>query len=144
MKSEIKSTFILCIYIIIMLAICALSVRILKQANHTDNVTTEDSDPQTADTSTPAVTQIVYIPIITETDSEAITETQIENETTEFIYTVKSYEGKIGIFTDRGSLVRVLEVYIKTLPKADQNLLEKGVLVASEAELRSIIEDYTG
>ena len=144
MKSEIKSTFILCIYIIIMLAICALSVRILKQANHTDNVTTEDSDPQTADTSTPAVTQIVYIPIITETDSEAITETQIENETTEFIYTVKSYEGKIGIFTDRGALVRVLEVYIKTLPKADQNLLEKGVLVASEAELRSIIEDYTG
>ena len=144
MKSEIKSTFILCIYIIIMLAICALSVRILKQANHTDNVTTEDSDPQTADTSTPAVTQIVYIPIITETDSEAITETQIENETTEFIYTVKSYEGKIGIFTDRGSLVRVLEVYIKTLPKADQNLLEKGVLVTSEAELHSIIEDYTG
>ena len=144
MKSEIKSTFILCIYIIIMLAICALSVRILKQANHTDNVTTEDSDPQTADTSTPAVTQIVYIPIITETDSEAITETQIENETTEFIYTVKSYEGKIGIFTDRGSLVRVLEVYIKTLPKADQNMLEKGVLVTSEAELHSIIEDYTG
>ena len=144
MKSEIKSTFILCIYIIIMLAICALSVRILKQANHTDNVTTEDSDPQTADSNTPAVTQIVYIPIITETDSEAITETQIENETTEFIYTVKSYEGKIGIFTDSGALVRVLEVYIKTLPKADQNMLEKGVLVTSEAELHSIIEDYTG
>ena len=144
MKSEIKSTFILCIYIIIMLAICALSVRILKQANHTDNVTTEDSDPQTADSNTPAVTQIVYIPIITETDSEAITETQIENETTEFIYTVKSYEGKIGIFTDSGALVRVLEGYIKTLPKADQNMLEKGVLVTSEAELHSIIEDYTG
>ena len=144
MKSEIKSTFILCIYIVIMLAICALAVKAIKNVNNTNIGMMESTDEKSSETATSDVTQIIYIPIITETETEKITEDQIESETEGFIYTVKSYEGKIGIFTDSGALVRVLEVYIKTLPKTDQNLLEKGVLVTSEAELRSIIEDYTG
>ena len=58
-------------------------------------------------------------------------------------YTVKSHEGKIGIFYKEDTLIRIIDVYVKTLPKADQTLLEKGLLVTNEAELRSIIEDYT-
>ena len=144
MRSEIKSTFILCIYIVIMLVICALAVKAIKNVDNTNNGMTESTDEESSEIATSDVTQIIYIPIITETESEKITEAQIESETEEVIYTIKIYEGKIGIFTDNGSLVRVLEVYVKTLPKTDQKLLEKGVSVTSEAALRSIIEDYMG
>ena len=46
--------------------------------------------------------------------------------------------------TDNGTLIRVIDVYIKTLPKADRTLLEKGFVVLGETELYAIIEDYTG
>ena len=64
-------------------------------------------------------------------------------ESSEAVYTVKSYMGKIGIFSADGKLVRVLEVYVKTLPEADIRLLEEGFEVVGQAELNSIIEDYT-
>ena len=139
MRSERKSTVILCIYIIIMLAVCALAVKALKMAK-----TEPDNDSNTTGDTTPPVTQIIYIPVFSETDSDTMSETEFETESPAIEYTVKSYEGKIGIFSENGTLLQVIDVYIKTLPKADRSLLEKGILVRDEAELRSIIEDYTG
>ncbi len=143
MKSERKSTIILCIYIIIMLVVCALAVQTLKSTTPPQDVT----EDETTDTISP-VTQIVYIPVISETDSDTTYETEFktekESETEETKYTVRSHEGKIGIFTGNDTLVHVIDVYIKTLPKADRNLLEKGFSIIGEDELRSIIEDYTG
>ena len=87
-------------------------------------------------------TQIVYVPIYTEiaesTEEMSTTEVKIKH------FTVKSYGEKIGIFNENDVLVNVIEVYTKTLPKTDRDLLEKGIVVFDDAELRSIIEDYTG
>lgn len=139
MKNERNSIIILCIYVAIMLIVCALAVHALRKTFPKDAITDE-----TTDTEISHVTEIVYIPIFSESVSDTTSQTQIESEPDKTEYTVKSYEGKIGIFTNSGTLVRVIDVYIKTLPKADRNLLEKGFVVADEAELRAIIEDYTG
>ena len=139
MKNERKSIIVLCIYVTVMLVICALTVRVLKKAIPSNDIPNEDTE-----TKAPAVTEIVYIPIISEDFSESTTETESQTETQKTEYLVKNYEGKIGIFTENGTLVRIIDVYIKTLPKADQRLLEKGFSVTDESELRAILQDYTG
>ena len=139
MKNERKSIIILCIYVTIMLVVCALTVQVLKKSMPNNDIPTEDSD-----TKAPAVTEIVYIPIISEDFSETTTEAESSTETQKTEYLIKSHEGKIGIFNESGTLVRMIDVYIKTLPKADQRLLEKGFSVTDEAELRAILQDYTG
>ena len=139
MKIERKSIIILCIYVIIMFAVCAFTLKTLKTSAPTNDIPNEDTQ-----TIPPPVTEIVYIPIISEDVSDATSDTEIESETQQAEYLVKSYEGKIGIFTDNGTLIRVIDVYIKTLPKADRRLLEKGFNVTCEAELRAILQDYTG
>lgn len=58
-------------------------------------------------------------------------------------WTLRSYEGQIGIFDDKGSLCFLLDTYVKTLPKADQALLREGIYAENEERLRSLIEDYT-
>ena len=58
-------------------------------------------------------------------------------------YTVKEYFGRIGIFKSDGALMRVLEVYVKTLPEADKRLLGEGFEIVGKKRLNSIIEDYT-
>lgn len=58
-------------------------------------------------------------------------------------YTVKEYFGRIGIFKSDGALIRVLEVYVKTLPEADKRLLGEGFEIVGKKQLNSIIEDYT-
>ena len=144
MKSERKSTIILCIYIIIMLTVCALATQALKRSDVKDNTPIENTEDVNTDITSSVVTQIIYIPFFPESDSDTLLESNMETEIEPIEYTVKSYEEKIGIFINNNSLVRVIYVYIKTLPKADQELLEKGFLVIGESELRSIIEDYTG
>ena len=66
------------------------------------------------------------------------------SEEGEVSWTVKEYFGKIGIFTDDGKLIKTLEVYTKTLPKTDRDLLREGIVVTSYEALESLIEDYTG
>ncbi len=66
------------------------------------------------------------------------------SEEPEISWTVKEYFGKIGIFTEDGKLMKTLEVYTKTLPKTDRDLLREGIVVTSYEALESLIEDYTG
>ena len=74
------------------------------------------------------------------------TESIITSETAdkEKRYVVKSHKGKIGIFSSDGDLIQIIDVYIKTLPIADREMLEEGIDIDNVDELRDIIEDYTG
>lgn len=62
---------------------------------------------------------------------------------TENKYVLKEYNGYIGIFTSSGELLRELDVYVKTLPKKDREMLSYGIEAMDDAELYSLIEDYT-
>lgn len=59
------------------------------------------------------------------------------------VWIVREYEERIGVFSENGELVRVIDVYTKTLPEADRRLLREGIRVTSEKQLYSIIEDYS-
>ena len=139
MKGERKSIIILCIYVFIMLIVCGITTSALKRGFSNENITSENTETKAS-----LVTEIVYIPIFSEANSDSTTETELKTETQIQEYFIKSYEGKIGVFTEDSTLVRVIDVYIKTLPKADRRLLEKGFSVMGEAELRAVIQDYTG
>ena len=56
---------------------------------------------------------------------------------------VKEYYEQIGIFTEDGTLIRIIEIYTKTLPETDRRLLKEGIKVTSEQRLNALIEDYT-
>ena len=56
---------------------------------------------------------------------------------------VKEHLGKIGIFKSEGEAIHIIDVYTKTLPEADRQLLEEGIWVSSQKELNSLIEDYS-
>ena len=57
---------------------------------------------------------------------------------------IREHEGQIGIFTSDNVLINTLNVYIKTLPIADRDLLREGIEVTTRKELLEIIEDYSG
>ncbi len=59
-------------------------------------------------------------------------------------FMIKEYNGVIGIFDSAGALQDILDVDIKSLPEADRVMLGAGIWAASERELASLIEDYTG
>lgn len=60
-------------------------------------------------------------------------------------YIVKEYNGNIGIFPeDSTQPKRTVHINVADLPDEDRYLLECGILVRSETELRELIEDYTG
>ena len=49
---------------------------------------------------------------------------------------------KIGVFSEDGSLVMVIDVYVKTLPEADKRLLGEGFEVVGRSALNAVVEDY--
>ena len=61
----------------------------------------------------------------------------------EVLFIVREYEEKIGIFDRHGKLLRIIDIYTKTLPKTDRALLREGIELRSQAELDSLIEDYS-
>ena len=61
----------------------------------------------------------------------------------ERVWLIREYEERIGIFDENGALLDVIDVYVKTLPETDKNLLREGIRITSEQSLRAIIEDYS-
>lgn len=54
-----------------------------------------------------------------------------------------SYKGYIALFDEGSSEPRqIFPNQVITLPEADQKLLEEGILVRSEKQLRQLLEDY--
>ncbi len=71
--------------------------------------------------------------------SEKITQTYQTDS-----YVIGVYQDKIAIFTQGDTVpIEVFDVYVSTLPEADQKELKNGVLVKGKSELRQVIEDYT-
>ena len=76
---------------------------------------------------------------ITSENTESVFEETSANEKT--VYTVKEYNGKIGIFENE-SLIYTLDRYVFTLPEYDKKLLSSGIEVSTKEELYEIIEEY--
>ena len=61
------------------------------------------------------------------------------------MYIVKEYAGKIGIYEAGAETpMQILDVYVFTLPEADQTALRTGIRAYSSDALRALIEDFTG
>ena len=58
-------------------------------------------------------------------------------------YTMREYEGRIAVFNGDGTIRKIYEVNVALLPEYDQKLLQNGISIIGEDELRARIEDYT-
>ena len=58
------------------------------------------------------------------------------------VFFLRSCDGRIGVFTKEGYLMRTLDVDVRTLPSADRAALESGIRVESWNELVARIEDF--
>ena len=81
----------------------------------------------------------VYI-YVSEDESELESETETAEAGGWFL---RIHGDRIGIFRADGSLMDILDVQTKTLPKADRALLEEGIYASTKEVLESLIEDYT-
>lgn len=93
------------------------------------NLKQRDNIPPSADT------VYVYVNAEQKTESETLVSSNV--------WFVKKYNEKIGIFDNNGALLKVIDVYVKTLPKKDQTELQEGFWIDSDKELYSIIEAYS-
>ncbi len=77
-------------------------------------------------------------------NSESITPKAGYTESREALYIMKIHNDEIGVFKpDSDNPLYTLEnVHIKSLPQYDQSLLNTGIVIYSEKELQSLIEDY--
>ena len=80
----------------------------------------------------------VYLPQ-TEEQNEESASTEPEHQG----FLVKEHHGQIGIFLSDGTLIEILDTYVKTLPEADRALLGEGIWVETRAALNALIEDYS-
>ena len=79
--------------------------------------------------------EYIYVYAEPETNSE-------DTAATESTWIVREHDERIGIFTEDGVLLRVVDVYTKTLPKADRILLREGIAVTSRQDLYALMEDF--
>ncbi len=57
------------------------------------------------------------------------------------IYTIKEFEGKIGVYKN-GDFQYLLDIYVFTLPEQDKKSLLSGITVSTEQELLDILSSY--
>lgn len=58
-------------------------------------------------------------------------------------YILREYNGKVGVFSaENDEPVRITEIEIAALPKADAALLKLGIFVEDEISLQRFLEDY--
>ena len=57
---------------------------------------------------------------------------------------LRSWEGKLALFTGDGTTPdEVYDVYIQSLPPEEQDRLNQGIVIHTDEELASWLEDYT-
>lgn len=78
------------------------------------------------------------------TATEVTSSQSISQESREVLYVMKTIGGKIGVFKPDSAepLYTLGDVHLKSLPQYDQQLLNTGIKIYSEKELKSLIEDY--
>lgn len=80
----------------------------------------------------------------TQEPSEEVSDT-VGEETTEApvaAYLLTVHEGVIGVLDASGELVRTVNVFVMTLPEAEQEALAVGIPAYSEEEMLSMLEQY--
>ena len=91
----------------------------------------------------PSEPESIYVYMPQESTEEDPKESEPLPEEPSEGYLVKEYQGKIGIFSTDGLLLEIIDTYVKTLPKSDQNLLKEGIYLEDERELLELIQDYS-
>ena len=139
MRNERRSLIIVFFYVIVMLLMCLFTVTAIQKTSN------KNISPGSDDTAKNQDTNKIYVPVyVGSTPSDSETNAETETGYDEMSFLVKSYKGKIGIFSNNGELIQIIDVYTKTLPIADREMLEEGITINNVDELRDIIEDYTG
>jgi len=65
-------------------------------------------------------------------------------EPASFCYELSVYQDRLAVYTSgQPTPTQILDIPLAGLPEADQELLERGITLHSEEELRRAIEDYT-
>ncbi|WBY63987.1 MAG: hypothetical protein ACFWUD_07205 [Thermocaproicibacter melissae] len=65
------------------------------------------------------------------------------SESSADVYIVKAYKGHIAVFHgDDPNPIEEINTDVSILPKEDQNVLEKGKVLYSIAEVKKLMEDY--
>jgi len=84
--------------------------------------------------------------LVTESPLRGSAESKTENEGTNRHYPriLKEYRGNIGIFSESGELLEIIDVAVVTLPVSERKRLENGIKARSDKEMRSLIEDFSG
>lgn len=120
---------LLCAYSVFMLMLFALLIVFLEKRSIT-KIKTEQliSEPTTE-----------YILVRADGDSEGDI---VQPEETPVRYTVREHMGRIGVFSEEGKLVSVIDVYVKTLPEADRRMLGEGFEIIGQDQLNALIQDY--
>ena len=134
MKNEGRAMIVVIAYILTMLLITLVAIVMIRNISKRTIEHVPDNEDKGI------TTEIVYVPVYAESESEGDSET--EKTEPSVTYMVKEHEGRVGIY-ENGELAYLLDVYTKTLPKSDRDLLKEGIMAYSKAELKKIIEDYT-
>ena len=88
-------------------------------------------------------TPIIPLPETVYVYLENTYESETESEEKSGVWLITEHKERIGIFDRDGNMIKLIDIYIKTLPRNDQTELREGIWVSSEKELYSIIEAYS-
>ena len=121
-------SIIVAAYSAIMLIIFSITVNIISRK---DNVSVNYNEAG-------KVTEYVYVYVGGDNTQEVVIGSADDD-----VYIIRQYMERIVIFKEDGTLMEVLEVYVKTLPEADRALLGEGIWVETREALNSLIEDYS-
>lgn len=81
--------------------------------------------------------------ITAKTDTSSVEQNIKENSKEDTVFIIKEYNGMIAVFNKKSDEpLFVSEVSINNLPLADKKILQSGIEVFSEKELKRLIEDY--
>ena len=121
------------VYAVLLLTILIVSVTVL-------SVSLLRSRNNTAET----IVDYTYVYVTPDsTATEEATSATVPTPADEEGWIMKAYSDRIGIFKKDGTLLYVLDTYIKNLPEADRVLLGEGIPIETKSQLYSLIEDYT-
>ncbi len=133
-KYKLRILRLMSIYSLIMLALVLYALSLFKSNSPYERQAQESND---------IIVQTEYVYIKVEESNIAESETTAMSEGI-MKYTVKEYMEKIGVFSEDGTLVRSIDVYVKTLPEADRRLLREGIEIMGKQALDELIQDYDG
>ena len=103
---------------------------------------TETTDESESDSETQSGDEAVTVPAHKAPETGEPAEDTAETESSAAMYLLTGYNGVIGIFDASGELVRTINVFVMTLPEAEQEALAVGIPAYSYEEMCELAEQY--